>query len=115
MGLVHEDDVDWFLTLDETHHEMSTVGAKGGATAGRWVNTSFPRSGERCITSNYHTTGVYGTTLRGEPLPPLYILSTSSKREEDYKIDTRICEGLPTVTASYGADVDTIFGSFISV
>ena len=115
MGLVHEDDVDWFLTLDETHHEMSTVGAKGGATAGRWVNPSFPRSGERCITSNYHTTGVYGTTLRGEPLPPLYILSTSSKREEDYKIDTRICEGLPTVTASYGANVDTIYGSFISV
>jgi len=26
MGLVHEDDVDWFLTLDETHHEFSTVG-----------------------------------------------------------------------------------------
>ena len=89
MGLVHEDNVDWFLTLDETHHEMSTVGVKGGATAGRWVYPLFlQRSGERCITSNYHTMGVNGTTLRGEPLPPLYILSTSSKREEDYKIDT---------------------------
>ncbi len=49
MGLVHEDDVDWFLTLDETHHEFSTVGARGGAAAGRYINPSFPRSGEQCI------------------------------------------------------------------
>ena len=46
MGLIHEDDVDWFLTLDETHHEFSTVGARGGAAAGRYINPSFPRSGE---------------------------------------------------------------------
>ena len=115
VGLVHPDDVDWFLTMDETHHEFTTVGAKGGASAGRYINPSFPRSGERCIASNFHTTGVYGTTLRGEPLPPLYILSTSSKKEEDYRIDPRVCEGLPTVTASYGADVDTIYTSYISV
>ena len=72
MSLVHEDDVDWFLTLDETHHKFSTVGAKGGATAGRYVNPSYPRSGEQCIVSNFHTTGVYGTTLRGDPLPHPY-------------------------------------------
>jgi hypothetical protein len=46
MGLIHEDDVDWFLTLDETHHEFSTVGAKGGAAAGGYINPSFPCSGE---------------------------------------------------------------------
>jgi hypothetical protein len=38
MSLIHEDDVDWFLTMDETHHLFSTVGAKGGATAGRYTN-----------------------------------------------------------------------------
>jgi hypothetical protein len=70
VGLVHEDDVDRFLTLNETHYEFSIVGAKGGATVGRYINPSFPRSGERCIVSNFHTTGVFGTTLRGEPLPP---------------------------------------------
>ncbi len=63
MGLVHEDDVNWFLTLDETHHEFSTVGTRGGAAAGRYINTSFPWSGERCIVSTFHTTGVYGTTM----------------------------------------------------
>jgi hypothetical protein len=63
MGLVHEDDVDWFLTLDETHHEFSTVGARGGAAAGRYVNPSFPRSGERCIVSTFHTTWVLAGSL----------------------------------------------------
>jgi hypothetical protein len=72
MGLVHEDDVDWFLTLDKTHHEFSTVGARGGAAAGRNINPSFPRLGERCIVSTFHTTGVYDITLRGKPLIPLY-------------------------------------------
>ncbi len=46
MGLVHEDDVDWFLTLDETHHELSTVGMRGSAAAGRYINPPFPQSGE---------------------------------------------------------------------
>ena len=73
MGLVHEDNVDWFLTLDETHHEFSTVGTRGGAAAGHYINPSFPRSGKQCIVSTFHMTGVYGTTLRGEPLiPPLH-------------------------------------------
>jgi len=99
MGLVHEDDVNWFLTLDETHHELLTVGARGGAAAGRYINPLFPWSGEQCIVSAFHTTGVYGTTLCGEPLISLYILSTGSLREEDYRIDSCVCEGLPTVVA----------------
>jgi hypothetical protein len=46
-------------------------------------------------------TGVYGTTLCGKPLIPLYILSTGSLPEEDYRIDSRVCEGLPTVVAPH--------------
>ena len=45
---------------------------------------------------------MYGTTLRGEPLPPMYILSTNSLNEDDYKIDPRVNRGLPIVVASYG-------------
>ena len=62
MSLIH-DDVDRFLTMDKTHHLFSTVCAMGGATAGWYTNPSFPQSGERCIDSSFHTTGVYGTTL----------------------------------------------------
>ena len=74
MSLIHEDDVNWFLTTDETLHLFSTVGTKSGATAGRYTNPSFPRSGEQCIESSFHTTGVNGTTLQGQPLPPMPLL-----------------------------------------
>ena len=47
-------------------------------------------------------TGVYGTTLRGEPLPPMHILSTNSLNEDDYKIDPRVNRRLPIVGTSYG-------------
>ncbi len=67
MGLVHEDDVDCFLTHDKTHHEFSTVGAKGGAAAGWYINPSFPGSGEQCIVSN--TTGVWRHSLWQAPAP----------------------------------------------
>jgi hypothetical protein len=115
MGLVHEDDVDWFLTLNETHHEFSTVGARGGAAVGCYVNPAFPWLAKQCIVSTFHTTGVYGTTLCGEPLIPLYILSAKSIREEDYRIDSHVCEGFPTVVAAYGADKESCYSSVICV
>ena len=100
VGLIHKDDVDWFLTLNKTHYDFSTMGTKGGAMVGRYINPLFLRSGEQCIVSNFHTMGVYGTTLRGEPLPLLYILSTASIKENDYKINPCLCEGLPPVVTS---------------
>jgi hypothetical protein len=115
MGLVHEDDVDWFLMLDKTHHNFLTVGSRGGAAAGHYINTLIPWSGEQCIVSTFHSTGVHGTTLCSEPLIPLYILSTGSLREEEYRIDSRVCEGLPTVVASYGADNESCYSSTICV
>ncbi len=43
MDLVHKDDVNWFLTLAETHHKFSTVGARGGAAAhADWVLVGSP-------------------------------------------------------------------------
>ncbi len=113
MGLIHKDNVNWFLTLDETHHEFLTVGSKGGATAGWYINPSFPCSGEQCTVSNFHTTGVHSTTLCGKPLPPLYILSMALLQEDDYRVDPRICEGLPTVAASYGSKAVQIHSSSI--
>ncbi len=34
LSLVHPNDVDWFITLDETHHELTARGNKGGSTIG---------------------------------------------------------------------------------
>jgi hypothetical protein len=115
MGLVHEDGVNWSLTLDKTHHELLSVGARGGAAVGLYVNPLFPRSSKQCIVSTFHVTGVYGTTLQGEPLIPLYILSTKSIQEKDYRIDSNMCEGLPTVVAAYGANKESCNSSVICV
>ena len=104
VSLVHPDDVDWFLTLDETHHALSTVGNRGGSTTVRYANPSYPRSGERVVETGGHISGVYAFTLRGEPLPPLYILSTAAKSEENMRYRTDICKGLPTVEARYAQD-----------
>ena len=115
ISLIHPDDVHWFLTMDETHHAFTTKGNKGGSTRIRYANTSFPRTGERVVDNAYHTTGVYGFTLGGEPLPPLYILSTSSVNAENYRLDPRVCEGLPMVSAKYGQDELTTHPSMVAI
>ena len=112
---MHPDDVDWFVTLDETHHELSTVGNKGGSTTTCYANSSFPRSGDRVVESASHITGVYAFTPRGECLPPLYILSTRSENEDNYKIDPKVCVGLPHVTAKYAQEEESVHASRIAV
>ncbi len=57
--------------------------------------------------------GMYGTTLCGKPLPPLYILSTALLQDDDYRVDQCICEGLPIVLASYGSEAVQIHSSSI--
>ena len=104
MSLVHPDDIDWFMTLDETHHELTTVGNKSGSTTTRFANPSFPRSGDRVVETSGHITGVYAFTLRGEPLPPLYIFSSAAECEDNMKLSPEVCEGLPTVEAKYAQD-----------
>jgi hypothetical protein len=32
ISLLHPDDIDWFITLDETYHKLTTPGNKGGST-----------------------------------------------------------------------------------
>ena len=115
VSLVHPDDVDWFVMLDETHHRYSSKGNKGGQTELRFACPSFPRVGDRVVGSVHHTTGVYAFNLRGDPLPPLYIFDTSSKNTDNYKIDSKILVGLPVVSGRYGQDKVHTFPSFVSM
>jgi hypothetical protein len=101
--------------LDETHDEFTTAGKKGSANCGRYVHDSFLRLGERNIVGNFHTTGVYGTTLAGEAMPPLYILSTASTNEDDYKVDPQVCKGLPVGTDKYGGETMMSYSSCVCV
>ena len=104
LSVTYPDDANWFITLDKTHHEFSPKGNKGGSTQVRYTNPCFPHSGYRVIENSHHTTGVYGYTLAGEVLPPLYILSTGSKNEANYKFDLAVYRGLTMVTVKYAGD-----------
>ena len=101
-SLIHPDDVDHFIVMDETHHRFSTAGNRGGSSEFRYSCSSFSRPGNCVIENERHTTGVYGFTLRGEPLPPLYILDSKGKDEDNFKIDPLVCEGLPMPMAKLG-------------
>ena len=115
VSLIHPDDVDWFVTLDKTHHKLSNEGNKGGMSTTRWANGSFPRSGDRVVSLQSHITGVYAYNLRGDMLPPLFIFESKSKEPENYKIDPRICNNLPTVTGKYGGDEVKCYASEVAV
>ena len=114
-SLIHPDDVNWFMTMDETRHQFSSKGNKGGQTQLRYASASFPRVGDRIIENASHTTGVYGFNLRGDPLPPLYIFNTSSKNELNYKVDPRVSGGLPIVCGRYGQDTVRHWASSVAV
>ena len=107
ISLIHPDDINWFLTCDETHHAFSNEGYKGGSTAQRYSTSSFHRSGERCVASNSHTTGVYGTTGAGYPMPCMFVMSSNAKEATDFQIDPAVCVGLPVVRAKYADNVLT--------
>ena len=115
VSLHHSADARRFLNTDETHHKFSNESEKGGTRARRYANPSFSRSGDRIIKNSRHTTGCYTTTAAGEALPPLFILDSSAKFEENYKIDPRICIGLPCVTLMCELGKPTLFSSFVSV
>jgi hypothetical protein len=91
LSLVHPDDVDWFITLDETHRDLMTQGNKGRLTTICYANISFVRSGDRLVETSSHTTGVNGFTPQGESFLPQF--------------DVRICETLAEVVASSGREL----------
>ena len=101
--------------MDETHHRFSSKGNKGGQTELRYASASFPRIGDRFIENASHTTGVYAFNLRGDPLPPLFILETASTKPANYKVDPRVGKGLPRVCGRYGQDSISHWPSCVAV
>ena len=65
--------------------------------------------------SGLHTTGVYGTTLAGEAMEPIYILHSNAKHPDNYKIDPCVFHGLPVFTTSYGSGVTRMYHSHVAV
>jgi hypothetical protein len=63
------------INMDETHHDLSITGDKGGSRAVSYHNPKFQRGASRGVKSSRHVTGVYATNSAGEALPPFLSLT----------------------------------------
>ena len=88
--------------MDETHHDLSITGDKGGSRSVTYHNPLLQRGANRGIKSARHVTGVYATTAAGEALPPFYIFDSSAKSEENFRVKVEWLDGLPTVSGRFG-------------
>jgi hypothetical protein len=72
------------IKMDETHHDLSITGNKGGSRAVSYHNPLYQRGAVRGVKSARHITGVYATNAAGEALPPFYIYDSSAKVEANF-------------------------------
>lgn len=103
------------INMDETHHDLSITGDKGGSRAVSYHNPAFQRGANRGVKSSRHVTGAYATNSAGEALPPLYIFDSSAKLDENFRVRVQWLEGLPTVTGRFGCPTEVESSSFYAV
>ena len=82
------------VNMDETHHDLSITGDKGGSHSVSYHNPSLQRGANRGIKSARHVTGAYATTAAGEALSPFYIYDLSAKRKENFRVRVEWLAGL---------------------
>ena len=90
------------INMDETHHDLSITGDKGGSRSVTYHNPLLQRGANRGVKSARHVTGAYATTAAGEALPPFYIFDSSAKSEENFRVKVEWLAGLPTVSGRFG-------------
>jgi hypothetical protein len=70
-----------FINMDETNHDLSITGDKGGLRAVSYHNPAYQRGAARGVKSARHVTGAYATNAAGKALPPFYIYDSSEKKD----------------------------------
>ncbi|KAI2493030.1 hypothetical protein MHU86_21504 [Fragilaria crotonensis] len=108
-------DTERQINMDETHHDLSITGDRGGSRAVSYHNPAFQRGAARGIKSARHVTGAYATNVAGEALPPFYIFDSSAKFRENFRVKVEWLEGLPLVTGRYGCPTVVKSSSFYAV
>jgi len=66
------------INMDETHHDLSITGDKGGSRSLVYNNLTLQRGYKKTVKPGRHVTGVYATNAAGEALPPLYIFDSGA-------------------------------------
>jgi hypothetical protein len=103
------------INMDETHHDLSITGDKGGSRAVSYHNPLYQRGAVRGVKSARHVTGVYATNAAGEALPPFYIYDSSAKVDANFRVKVSWLEGLPSVSGRYGCPTLVESDSFYAV
>ena len=103
------------INMDETHHDLSITGDRGGPRAVSYHNPAFQRGAARSVKSARHVTGAYATNATGEALPPFYIFDSCAKTSENFQVKVEWLVGLPSVTGRYGCPTIVESGSFFAV
>jgi hypothetical protein len=113
--LFREDTERRIINMDETHHDLSITGDRGGPRAVSYHNPAFQRGAARGVKSARNVTGAYPTNAAGEALPPFYIFDSSAKLWENFRVKVEWIEGLPLVTGRFGCPTIIESGSFYAV
>ncbi|KAI2493544.1 hypothetical protein MHU86_21011 [Fragilaria crotonensis] len=104
-----------FVNMDETHHDLSVTGDRGGPRAVMYHNPQYQRGCRRSVKSSRHVTGVYATNAAGEVLPPMFIFDSNAKTDENFRVKNSWLEGLPTITGRFGCPTLIESSSFYAV
>ena len=103
------------INMDETHHDLSVTGDRGGPRAVSYHNPAFQRGAARKVKSARHATGAYATNAAGEALPPFYIFDSGAKLSENFQVKVEWLVGLPTTSGRYGCPTMVESSSFYAV
>ena len=75
------------INMDETHHDLSITGDKGGSRSLVYNNPTLQRGYKKTVKPGRHVTGVYATNAAGEALPPLYIFDSGAKIDSNCRVN----------------------------
>jgi hypothetical protein len=103
------------INMDETHHDLSITGDKGGSRALVYSNPKRQRGFKKTVKAGRHVTGVYATNAAGEALPPLYIFDSGAKIESNFRVKLSWLNGLPTISGRFGCPSTIEQSSYYSV
>ena len=104
------------INMDETHHDLSITGDRGGPRSVMYHNPNFQRGSRRGVKASRHVTGVYATNTAGESLPPMYIFDSCAKIDDNFRVRMQWLDGrLPTITGRFGCPTRIESSSFYSV
>jgi hypothetical protein len=103
------------INMDETHHNLSITGDKGGPRAPVYTNPKLQRGYAKTVKPGQHVTGVYATNATGKALPPMYIFDSGAKIDSNYRVKLSWLEGLPVIQGRFGCPDRVEVASFYSV